>query len=651
MRRVTIDMGERLDSILRGLNEAQREAVLAARGPLVILAGAGTGKTTTVTRRIAAQVVTETFAPRDLLALTFSVKAAGELKHRLAGLGAGGVRAVTFHAEALGQLRKFIPGDPQLIGSKGQILHGLVKRLSRPHVFTPLREFATEIEWAKNRRIGPKAYLDSLGDHEPPVPAEIMHRLFINYEKEKRRRGLIDFEDLLERVLSHLAEHDRDLGVVRSRYSSITVDEYQDVNLLQQNLLEMWLGAREDICVVGDDYQSIYGFTGATPKYLQTFADRHPNARIVTLRENYRSSPQIIEVANRLATHLSASKRRLISTGEDGPQVSFGVYETGESEVAAVVKTIKEEIQSGRQASEIAILFRINARTEPFEEALAKARIGYQVRDGAFLHRPAARGFFARVRRLDPGAPVVAATHEITDEIGFVADREADLPDDERSRQEDLLRLRQLAEASKVEGIAAFIADLQTRFASDDDADGVQLMTLHRSKGMEFDVVFLPELEAGLLPISHAKTPEAIAEERRLLYVGITRARRRLAISRAYSRPGGRLSKPKPSMFISEIAPPSDKADVPRVVKRTAQPKPSQDDPRFGALRAWRSERARTQGVPAYIVFADATLSEIASRMPTTREELRSISGVGPMKLSRYGDDLLAVLETLRATG
>ena len=650
VRRVAPDMGEMLDRILDGLNEGQREAVLTARGPVVILAGAGTGKTTTVTRRIAAQVASDCFDPRQILALTFSAKAAAELRERLSHLDVAGVRAVTFHAEALGQFRKFLGDGLEILGSKAQVLHGIAKRLPKPACFTPLRELATEIEWAKNRRVGPKTYLERLDGHQPPIEAELMHRVFLNYEREKRRRGVLDFEDLLERVVVHLAEHDRDLGVVRSRYASFTVDEYQDVNLLQQTLLDTWVGARDDVCVVGDDYQSIYGFTGATPTYLRTFADRYPDARIVTLRENYRSTPQVLEVANRLAAQLSTRPRLLEATRGDGPPVRFVTHETGQDEVRAIVAAIREEIAAGTPPSEIAILVRINARTEAFEEALAAARIGYQVRDGSFLHRPAARGFLARVRRLDPEADVAHAVHAVTAELGYLESPDTDLPDEERSRQEDLLRLRQFAEGSAAPGLAAFCAELRARFSADEDADGVQLMTLHRAKGLEFDVVFLPEIEGGTLPISHAKTAEEIAEERRLLYVGLTRARRRLVVSRARTRPGQRPSKPKPSPFWHELVP---SAPVGRVASAPVQARSARkaDDPRFGALRAWRSERAKEQGVPAYLVFADATLAEIASRMPSTREELRSISGVGPMKLSRYGEDLLAVLSSLREAG
>jgi DNA helicase II / ATP-dependent DNA helicase PcrA len=643
-------MGEMLDRILEGLNEAQRDAVLTARGPLVILAGAGTGKTTTVTRRIAAQVAVGTFAPDQILAVTFSAKAAGELRGRLAALGVQGVRAMTFHAEALGQYRRFVSSDTEIVAGKARLLLDSVRKLPAPHKFVPLREFATEIEWAKNRRIAARDYLDCVKDHEPPIPAEQMHRIYVEYEKAKRRRNAIDFEDLLEKVVSHLAEHDRDLGIVRSRYAAFTVDEYQDVNVLQQTLLETLLGRRDDVCVVGDDYQSIYGFTGASPSYLLKFADRYPDATVITLTDNHRSTPEILQIANRLVPKLGGSGKRLRATLPSGAKPAIHVYASGEDEVAATVKTIRAEMTAGTPLREIAILFRINSRTEPYEEALTKARIPYQVAEGSFLQRAAAKSFLARCRGMDPATATLEAVIEITDGLGFDPEPDPGLGDNELTRQQDLARLRAFAETSSTDRIDSFVAELRDRFDGDSNAQGVRLLTLHRSKGLEFEVVFIPELEEGLLPISHARSDDEIAEERRLLYVGLTRARRRLELSRAASRPSERRKQPKASRFVAEL-----KGDEPTVLapagpRSLVTRKRLDGNPHFEALRGWRATLAKQQGVPAYIVFPDSTLIEIASRVPKTREELRSISGVGPLKMSRYGDDVLGVLEGVRAS-
>lgn len=641
-------MGEMLERILDGLNEAQREAVLAVTGPVAIVAGAGTGKTTTVTRRIAAQVDAELFAPEQILAVTFSVKAAGELRERLTRLGVRGVRANTFHAEALGQYRRFVDQDADLLAHKAQILHGLVGRLPPPHRFTALRDLATEIEWAKNRRIGVRDYLAKLDGHAPPIAAELMHGLYLGYEKEKRRRGVLDFEDLLERTLQHLTSQDRDLGVIRSRYAAFTVDEYQDVNLLQESLLRQWVGARDDLCVVGDDYQAIYGFTGATPSYLLGFEDRYPHAVTVTLTDNHRSTPEILALANRLVPKLGGSRKRLEPTLPSGPEPEVRAFASADDEVAWVVTQMKRLIGTGTKPSEIALLVRINARTEPFEEAFARNGIPYQVRDGSFLQRPAVRGFLAKARRSSPDAPVLATVLEVTDGLGF-SEADDDLAQEERTRQADLARLRQLAEGSTADGLAAFITDLLQRFSTDADGHGVVLMSMHRSKGLEYEAVFLPHLEDGELPIRHAKTAEEIAEERRLFYVAITRAKRFVALTRAVDR--GRRSKQAPSPFLRELSDepaagvaagsPGASQRKPSPVKRLAT---MAGDPLFEALRTWRRRRADAAGVPAYVVFPDATLTDIARQKPTDRAMLRSISGVGPIKMQRYGDEVLEVL-------
>jgi DNA helicase II / ATP-dependent DNA helicase PcrA len=636
-------MGETAD-IFAGLTEAQLEAVQTPRGPVAIVAGAGTGKTTTITRRIAHQIATEAFDPRQILAVTFSKKAATELSERLGVLGVPKVRAMTFHAEALGQFRRFVDEETQIISSKAMVLHGLAKRLPKPYRFMALRDLATEIEWAKNRRISQKDYETAVGDRKTPIPADLMMRLYRDYQKALRSRNAMDFEDLFERLLRHLSENDRDLGIIRSRYRAFTVDEYQDVNLLQETLLREWVGARDDVCVVGDDYQSIYGFTGATPKYLLGFEKRYPNAQIFTLTENHRSTPQILEFANALVPSLGGSSKRLAPTLPAGPKVETRRFASADDETEAIVRKIQDLLKTGTPAHEIAILVRINARTEPFEEALSAAHIPYQVRDGSFLRRPAARAFLAGARKYRD-AQVAESVQAVTDGLGFDPEPGDDVPDEEATRQQDLLRLRLLAEASSAETVEDFVAELRARFDSDEDGVGVVLMTLHRSKGLEFEAVFLPRLEDGELPIRHAKTPEDIQEERRLFYVGLTRAKRHLWVSMARSRPDERRSKNTPSRFFEEVAPTTVKAAS---IKRPAAPPSTQQipesDPLFQALRTWRRDTAAEAKMPAYIVFPDATLKDIAKRRPKDRDGLRAISGVGPLKMRRYGDQVLGIL-------
>ena len=308
------------ERIFAGLNAEQRAAVEATRGPVCILAGAGTGKTTTITRRIAWQVASGAFEPAELVAVTFTDKAAGELRARLAGLGVQGVRASTFHSAALALLRRFA-GDPgRILSTKALLLRQIGNRLPAPYKFRPAGDLATEIEWAKNRRLTPQTYIAALGDHESPLPADLAHRVFREYEKRKTDAGALDFEDLLERTIRVLEDDPHALELVRERWRAFTVDEYQDVNLLQQTLLDLWLGDRDDLCAVGDDYQSIYGFTGASAQWLLALPRRFPQARVVRLEQNYRSTPQVLALANRLVPRLGGAEKTLRATLDDGPE-------------------------------------------------------------------------------------------------------------------------------------------------------------------------------------------------------------------------------------------------------------------------------------------------------------------------------------------
>jgi len=644
-------MGE---SIFQDLNEAQREAVEAVRGPLVISAGAGTGKTTTITRRIANQVVTDAFLPNEILAVTFTAKAAGEMRARLQALGVTGVRAQTFHAEALAQFRRFAPAQPEILSHKGQVLHRLAQSLPMPYRFTALRDLAGEIEWAKNRRIPARDYLDRLDGHEPPIPPDLMHRVFVTYEKRKRTASMIDFEDLLEHTAELLNADPHALGIVRGRYRAFTVDEYQDVNLLQQSLLDAWIGARDDVCVVGDDYQSIFGFTGATPKYLLRFAQRWEHTTVVTLEENYRSTPEVISVANRLVPRLGGSRKSLRATKPSGPAPTLREFETGQKEIAWIVDECKRLHAEGLPFEAIAVLFRINGRSEEFEEALARAHIPFQVRDGAFLQRPAARAFVARARAAE--GPIAEGVEAIARQLGYDPMGKYE-GGDEATRQADLERLVALAREFPGGSMGDFIADLRARFSSEEEGRGVQLMTYHRAKGLEFDAVFLPRLEDKELPFALSTSSEAIVEERRLFYVGITRAQRFLSISCARSRDGERRSKPRPSAFLNEIRPepatPAVAVEHRDETSRRARKKagPQIADPLFDALRAWRATMAANAGLPAYVIFHDSTLEEICRIRPETPADLRAIPGVGPLKMQRYGEKILEIVTTFPDQG
>lgn len=627
------------ERILEGLNPEQRRAAEAVRGPVCILAGAGSGKTTTVTRRIALQVASGAFQPHEILAVTFTEKAAGELKGRLAALGAGGVVARTFHSAALAQLRGLSDDAPaRILSSKVPLLRELGNRLPGAYRYRPAMDLATEIEWAKSRRIAPQDYEASLGDRKPPIPADLMARVYAQFERAKREQGLVDFDDMLELTVRLFEEDERAGERFRERYRAFTVDEYQDVNELQQTLLELWLGGRDDLCVVGDDHQAIYSFTGASASHLLALPRRYPQAVVVKLEENHRSTPQVLALANRLAPRLGGSDKRLRAVRADGPEPEIRAFADRPDEIAFLVARLRAAAEERVPWEEMAILYRTNARSEDYEEALAEAGIPYQVRGGAFLERPAAKRLLRVLRdRSQPGVGEVVRAAAAAD--GLLAEPAEGLGEQEETRQADLARLVRLAEVFDADGSATvgeFLDDLDARFRSDGDGRGVQLLTFHRSKGLEFEVVLLPRLEEGDLPVRQAKEDEQVDEERRLLYVGLTRAKRILALTWAG----------KPSRFLREIgiaaaAAPSSRATP---VRDDPAGREALESPLGTALRSWRLARAREDGVPAYVVFPDRTLVELAERRPLSLAALSGISGVGPAKLERYGEEVLDVL-------
>lgn len=631
---------------LAGLNPAQTEAALATKGPVLILAGAGTGKTTTITHRIAHQVQSGAFAPPQILAVTFTDKAAGELRTRLARLGVEGVEARTFHSAALSQLGRWwssFTGEalPEILDHKAPLIASLANNLPPPHKFLPRRELASEIEWAKNRMIPTDQYLQRLGDHEPPIPAELMSGVYQGYERRKEAMGRLDFEDMLGMAIRLFDRHPQAAEAVRDRFHAFTVDEFQDVNPLQAALLDRWLGDREDLCVVGDDYQTIYAFTGASPEHLLGFAQRFQAAKIVRLEDNYRSSPQVLEMANLLARRLGGFRKTLKATEPAGPEAVASPAADRAAEVAGITKAVRHlHDQEHVPLEEIAVLYRINARSEPFEEAFAAAGIPYQVRDGAFLRRPGPRSVLQRLRHAGAG-PVAQAVTEVTDALGFdpAASPEGD---EELTRQSDLARLRSLAtEYERVHAnadLAGFVAELASRFSTEKTGRGVNLLTYHRAKGLEFTAVILPFLIDGELPFRSGRAKADPEEERRLLYVGITRARRYLLLT---WQTDGRAP---PSPFLEELELLASVESVPSTRRDRAAVTVGTGGMLFDRLREWRRKRAKADGVPAYVVFHDRTLADIAEQKPRDWADLAGIVGIGPAKLERYADEVLTVV-------
>jgi DNA helicase-2/ATP-dependent DNA helicase PcrA len=653
--------------LVHDLNPAQRAAVEATGGPVCILAGAGTGKTRVISRRVGYAIATDAVHPGHVLVVTFTEKAAAEMRQRLAGLGFPGVQAQTFHAAAWRQLRYFWPrlsggALPEVLDSKAPLLTPLQRSLPGGYRFTAVKDLADEIEWAKARRLGYERYqaaVEQLG-RTPPVPADLMAGLYRRYERAKQRAGRIDFEDMLGLMLEALTTREEIAEEFRGRYRWFSVDEYQDTNSIQQALLEAWLGERRDLAVVGDEDQTIYTFTGASSEYLTGFARRWPDARLVRLEENYRSSPEVLAMANRLLARDGRRRgKRLVATCPSGPEPAVHAFESAETEATALVAEVRRLAELGVAAEEIAVLVRTNAQVPPLEEALGQAGIRYQVRGELFYRRPEVRGALGVLRsrsaRAAGGGLVDALEAVWYERLDFRRDAEPE-GEEGRQRHASLVTLLGIAErmqaADEQADLAAFLAEVARRAAEESEGAGagVNLLTYHRAKGLEFDAVLLPALEDGLLPIRQANDPEEVAEERRLLYVGLTRARVHLWLAWAARRAGasGREQSRRPSRFLDDLVPPGAGRVRPRAVAAAIGRAPAAqvraDGPLVEALRSWRRERAKADGVPAYVVFNDRTLFALADRQPRSRGELLAVEGIGPTKLDQYGDELLAML-------
>ena len=655
-------------SVLAGLDDEQRAAAQAVSGPVCILAGAGTGKTRTITHRIAYGVHTGVYVPERVLAVTFTARAAGELRARLAGLGVSGVQARTFHAAAMRQLRYFAPrvlggSMPPLVENKLRLVASAAARSRLTTDRTSLRDLASEIEWAKTTLATPEDYpaRAARAGRDLPFEAAAVAQVYASYESAKQREGVLDFEDLLL-VMAFAIEEHRDVArEVRGQYRHFVVDEYQDVNPLQQRLLDAWLGGRAEVCVVGDPNQTIYSFTGADPEYLLGFADRYPDAAVVKLERDYRSTPQVVGLANRLIGQ--APRRpglpalRLRGQRADGPEPRFHEYADEPAEAAAVAAACKRLIADGTPAAEIAVLFRINAQSEVYENALTDAGVPYVVKGGErFFERPEVREAVLLLRGAaaggsEPGA-LVPTVRDVLASTGWVEHRPP-AGGAARERWQSLAALVDLAVDLVAEDPTMDLPRFVTHLAERADAQhaptvqGVTLASMHAAKGLEWDAVFVVGLVDGVVPIAQSLArPEAVEEERRLLYVAVTRARERLALSWSLARnPGAKRSRPR-SRFLTGLAPDSSPTAPParRPAKRQKVVLEGPAGELFERLRAWRSQTAQSASVPAFVVFTDATLQAIAETRPATLRELAGLPGVGARKLKLYGEDVLATV-------
>ncbi len=692
------DAGVTPEQILDGLDPEQRAAAEALHGPVVILAGAGTGKTRAITHRIAHGVATGLHDPRRTLAVTFTARAAGEMRGRLRALGTD-VTARTFHAAALAQLKHFwgraVGGPlPEILPSKARQVAIVAAGLSLPTDAAMVRDLASEIEWAKARNLHSEQYVEAaaLIGRQPPGSAtrEQVAAVITDYERLLSREGLMDFDDVLRLTVGMLDDSPAIADEVRDRYRWFTVDEFQDVNPLQMRLLSLWLGDRDDLCVVGDAAQTIYTFAGASPEYLEGFRTNWPNATEVRLVRSYRCSPQIVDLANRViaaSPEMGTSRLVLRSEQPAGPKPKVNEYANEDAEATAVARDIAVLIAGGLPPREIAVLYRVNAQSEPIEEALGRLGIATvltgserffdraEVRRAITLLRGAARSDEANSQ-----APLPEQVRAILSSMGHTAERPSGTGAvvEAWANVSRLVTLASdLAQREPDSNLGSLITELDERSTAQHvpDAEAVTLSSLHAAKGLEWQAVFLVGLVEGSLPIVHATTPTSIEEERRLLYVGITRAREHLTLSWSRARGSSAWGSRTRSRFLDEL-PSAGGASEPLVIpggqprgeRRRTPPARCRvcgkslvtgpertmgrcracpadvDEALFERLRDWRSAEAKRRSVPAYVVFTDATLMALAERRPTDDEGLRQIPGIGRTKLDEYGAVLLELL-------
>lgn len=693
------------ERILGGLDDEQRAVATTLTGPLCVLAGAGTGKTRAITHRIAYGVHTAVYKPTQVLAVTFTSRAASEMRTRLRDLEAGGVQARTFHAAALRQLQYFWPQAiggqlPALVDHKAQLVAEAARRLRISTDRAAIRDMAAEIEWAKVSMLTPEGYMSAAEGRAEPAGLDrtAVARLFQSYEDVKTDRHMIDFEDVLLLTVGILDEDPRVAAAVRDQYRHFVVDEYQDVSPLQQRLLNLWLGGRDELCVVGDSSQTIYSFTGATPAHLLGFTSQYPDAPVVKLVRDYRSTPQVVHLANRLL----AGRRlepgvsgqgaawpqplELVAQRESGPEPEFTECADDEAEAAHVARRARQLMDEGVQASQIAVLYRTNGQSEAYEQALASAGIGYQLRGGErFFQRREVRDAILQLRaasRQPTDDAVPQLCRDVLASLGYSTEAPAG-GGAVRERWESLSALVALAEELEAARanretpftLVEFVAELDERAATQHapTVQGVTLASLHSAKGLEWDAVFLVGLSEGLMPISFAEDQSDYDEERRLLYVGITRARKHLMLSWSTARtPGGRANR-RPSRFLDGLRPRDSSRTAVRPAPATRRRKasgppvcricgkllgsaaerklgrcpdcpPDYDESVFEALREWRLKTSKEAEIPAFVVFTDATLVAMAEAKPADAAALAKVPGVGASKLERYGRDVLELL-------
>ncbi|MFZ6004862.1 MAG: ATP-dependent helicase [Actinomycetota bacterium] len=678
------------EALLDGLDANQRLAVTSTAMPLVILAPAGSGKTRVLTRRIAYRVAMGESDPRHVLALTFTRKAAGELTDRLARLGLrGDTTAGTFHAVAWGLLRTRWADqrrDPlTLLDRKGRLLREVAPKLPGRDARSTIGDLATEIEWAKARMVTPDTYVEAVAaaGRKPGLRAELVADAYAGYETRKQRGGLVDFDDLLALCARALEDDPIFAGAQRWRFRHLYVDELQDVNPLQFRLLEAWRGDRYDVTAVGDPQQAIYGWNGADAGFLLDVHRHWPPAQVVELECSYRSTPQILDAAALVLRGARQPAQRVVATRPDGPDVHVSAHPTDRAEAIAVARAIRLAHAPGRPWSDQAVLVRTHAQTALLTEALRESGIPHRLRGGAaFLDRPEIRAALRELR--DATTPLGTALVDL--ELRLTASVEADIAiegsEDADGSEEawasaeavaalidmgrDFLRLDP---SGRGDGFARWLtATVQSEGDARRGGDAVDVATFHAAKGLEWVTVHLAGVEDGYVPIAHARTTAAKAEEARLVYVAMTRAQRELRISWAEQRTfASKVVDRRRSPLLDPIV--GREAASTHAARETAGP-PVEDwaeevahqraalqrastagTPGLDALRHWRDSAARAARVEPAAVVPDHVLARIATSRPHDLTELGAIRGVGPILASRLGPAMLEALHAGSDTG
>jgi DNA helicase-2/ATP-dependent DNA helicase PcrA len=523
------------DEILAALDDEQRAVATAVRGPVCVIAGAGTGKTRAITHRLAYAVDIGVVDPLRILALTFTARAAGEMRTRLRALGVPNIAARTFHSAALKQLMYFWPDVlggrfPALLTTKSGFIGEALGRagITATKSQAVLRDVAGEIEWSKVIGIAPDEYIRAVDDYgraariaQSKVEPRDIARIYDAYESLKKQERAIDFEDVLLLTVGML-EEERDVRErVRDQYRYFTIDEYQDVSPLQQRLLDLWVGKRTDICVVGDPAQTIYSFAGASPAFLLNFTNKYPGAEVIRLSTGYRSTPEIINTANAILRSADLG-HDLDPINGHGEKPILDGFKNEKEEIEAVVSSIMADQKSEIQLFDIAVLARTNSQLEKFESALSAAGIENQIRTSErFFNRSEVKELISSIR----SASVLSDPNG--DWLADLRDAMKNSATSEYARA--LLNLGRELANDGVTNLRAFLREIEDRAEQNNPPTlpGVTLATLHGAKGLEWEKVYLVGASDGVLPWRG----EALEEERRLFYVGITRAKKTLALS------------------------------------------------------------------------------------------------------------------------